>query len=118
MNHPVQGLDDLVHQRTRLGILTVVAESAGATFAFLQEALNLTDGNLSRHVQTLEAAGLVRVEKGSEDGRRRTWVHITKDGRKALKAEIDLLKELVRRVDALEAPKAKPVRVRRAAPTA
>ena len=99
MTHPVQGLDDVVHQRTRLGILAVLAEGSQAQFGFLQESLGLTDGNLSRHLQTLEEAGYVRIEKGYEGRRPRTWIRITKDGRRALATEIDLLKQLVQRIE-------------------
>ena len=102
MTHPVQGLDDVVHQRTRLGILAVLAEGARAQFGFLQESLGLTDGNLSRHLQTLETAGYVRIEKGYEGRRPRTWIRITKDGRRALADEIDLLKQLVKRIESPE----------------
>jgi len=47
MSHPTQALDDIVHQRTRLGILAVLAEVGRAQFGFLKEALSLSDGNLS-----------------------------------------------------------------------
>ena len=104
MTHPVQGLDDVVHQRTRLGILAVLAEGARAQFGFLQESLGLTDGNLSRHLQTLEEAGYVHIEKGYEGRRPRTWIRITKDGRRALAYEIDLLKQLVQRIEAHSNP--------------
>ncbi|MEY9848850.1 winged helix-turn-helix domain-containing protein [Streptacidiphilus sp. MAP5-3] len=97
--HPTQGLDDTVHQRARLGILAVLHESARVEFTFLREALDLTAGNLSRHLQVLEEAGLVAVDKGYEGRRARTWVRITKPGRAAFLAEISHLKELIRRVD-------------------
>jgi DNA-binding MarR family transcriptional regulator len=99
MTHPTQHLDEVVHQRTRLGILAVLAEADRAQFGFLQDTLNLTDGNLSRHLQTLEKAGHVRIEKGYEGRRPRTWVRITKSGRRALADEVALLKELVGRLD-------------------
>lgn len=94
--HPTNGLDDTVHQRHRLGILTVTAE-ARADFGYLRDALGLTAGNLSRHLTVLEEAGLVQVEKGYEGRRPRTWVKITGKGRSALSAEISALTELVRR---------------------
>ncbi|MEY9871006.1 DNA-binding MarR family transcriptional regulator [Streptacidiphilus sp. MAP12-33] len=103
--HPTQSLDDTVHQRTRLGALAVLHESAQAEFTFLREALDLTAGNLSRHLQVLEEAGLVEVDKGYEGRRPRTWVRITKAGRRAFLDEIAQLKELIRRVDdAAEGP--------------
>jgi len=99
-NHPTQSLDDTVHQRTRLGILAVLAEGSRVQFGFLQEALGLTDGNLSRHLSTLEEAGFARVEKGYEGRRPRTWVHITRAGQRALAAELDALRRLIQRYDA------------------
>ena len=94
--HPTNGLDDTVHQRHRLGILTITAE-ARAEFGYLRDALGLTPGNLSRHLTVLDEAGLVRVEKGYEGRRPRTWVRITARGRAALAAELAALTELVRR---------------------
>jgi DNA-binding MarR family transcriptional regulator len=94
--HPTNGLDDTVHQRHRLGILTITAE-ARADFGYLRDALGLTPGNLSRHLTVLEEAGLIQVEKGYEGRRPRTWVGITGAGRAALAAEVDALAKLVRR---------------------
>ena len=94
--HPTNGLDDTVHQRHRLGILTITAE-ARADFGYLRDALGLTPGNLSRHLTVLEDAGLIQVEKGYEGRRPRTWVGITSTGRAALAAEVAALAELVRR---------------------
>ncbi len=95
--HPTAGIDDTVHQRHRLGILTITAEAQRADFGQLRAALGLTAGNLSRHLAVLEEAELVQVEKGYEGRRPRTWVRITSRGRKALAAELATLTELVRR---------------------
>jgi DNA-binding MarR family transcriptional regulator len=94
--HPTNGLDETVHQRHRLGILTITAEAQRAEFSYLRDALDLTAGNLSRHLSVLEDAGLVEVEKGYEGRRPRTWVKITRKGRSALGAELDALTRLVR----------------------
>ena len=98
--HPTRGLDETVHQRHRLGILTITSEADSADFGYLRDALELTAGNLSRHLTVLEEAGLVQVWKGYEGKRPRTWVKITADGRAALTTEIAALTELVRRHDA------------------
>jgi DNA-binding transcriptional ArsR family regulator len=95
--HPTTGIDDTVHQRHRLGILTITAEAQRADFGQLRAALGLTPGNLSRHLAVLEEAELVQVEKGYEGRRPRTWVRITVRGRQALAAELATLTELVRR---------------------
>jgi len=95
--HPTNGIDDLVHQRHRLGILTITAEAQVADFGYLREALNLTAGNLSRHLTVLEEAGLIQVEKGYEGRKPRTRVRITRQGRAALATEIATLTELLHR---------------------
>ncbi len=95
--HPTNGLDETVHQRYRLGILTITAEAESADFGYLRDALGLTPGNLSRHLTVLEEAGLIKVDKGYEGKRPRTWVSITSDGRAALAAELAALTELLRR---------------------
>jgi DNA-binding MarR family transcriptional regulator len=99
MSHPIQGLDDLVHQRNRLGILAVAQEAAKVEFGFLRETLGLTDGNLSRHLQVLEGAGYVEVEKGYRGRRPRTWVRITRAGRKALGREVTTLRAFLDGLD-------------------
>ncbi|MCW2876994.1 MAG: MarR family transcriptional regulator [Sphaerisporangium sp.] len=97
MTHPTGGLNDIVHQRHRLGILTIAGDAARVEFTYLREALELTGGNLNRHLAVLEEAGLVTLEKGIDGRRPKTWVVITRAGRKALAAEISALEELVRR---------------------
>lgn len=104
MSHPAQDLDDVVHQRTRLGVLAVLAEARRAQFGFIRDALELTDGNLSRHLQILEEAGYIDTEKGYEGRRPRTWVQITRAGRKALTAELTSLRALVDRLDSAPNP--------------
>ena len=97
--HPVNGLDDLVHQRVRLGILTIAHEARRVEFGFLRTQLELTAGNLSQHLGVLETAGLVDVEKGYAGRRGRTWITLTAAGDAALAEEITRLKQLIARVE-------------------
>jgi DNA-binding MarR family transcriptional regulator len=97
--HPTADLDDVVHQRHRLGILTIAAETKRVEFGYLREALGLTAGNLSRHITVLEEAGLVDVQKGYDGKRPKTWVGINDRGRAALAKEIAALRALVSRQD-------------------
>lgn len=97
--HPANGLDDVVHQRVRLGILTITHEASRVEFGYLRTQLELTAGNLSQHVGVLETAGLVEVEKGYAGKRGRTWITLTKAGHTALAEEIARLKLLITRVE-------------------
>jgi DNA-binding MarR family transcriptional regulator len=98
-SHPVNGLDDVVHQRVRLGILTVAHEARQVEFGYLRTTLELTGGNLSQHLATLENAGLITITKGYEGKRPRTWVSLTKEGRRALRQEVAHLKRLIDQVE-------------------
>lgn len=97
--HPALLLDDVVHQRVRLGILAVLEEARRADFGFLKDTLDLTDGNLSRHISVLEEARLIEVEKAFEGRRSRTWISATPLGQQALKTQLAALRELIDRVD-------------------
>jgi DNA-binding MarR family transcriptional regulator len=97
LSHPANDLDDAVHQRSRLGILAVLVEVRRADFTYLRDTLNLTDGNLSRHLRVLEEAGYVRIEKKFEEKRPRTWVSATTKGRAAFKSELETLQSLIAR---------------------
>lgn len=93
--HPITQLDDTIHQRVRLGILAVLTEADQADFGYLKEALDLTDGNLSRHLRVLEEAGLVSIKKGYEGRRPRTRVNATRRGRSAFTGHLAALQELI-----------------------
>jgi DNA-binding MarR family transcriptional regulator len=95
--HPAHGINDTVHQRHRLGMLVVLTEARKADFVYLKSTLGLTDGNLGRHIQVLEEAGMVKITKVFEERRPRTWIQITAAGRKALNAELDVLEGLIER---------------------
>jgi DNA-binding MarR family transcriptional regulator len=98
-DHPVNGLDDVVHQRVRLGILAITQEARKVEFSFLRNTLDLTAGNLSQHLTVLENAGLIAIEKGYEGRRGRTWIQLTKAGRQALHDEVAALKTLIRQLE-------------------
>lgn len=95
MTHVVGALDDVVHQRVRLGVLTILDELGEASFNYLKDELGLTAGNLSRHLGVLDDAGYVAMTKTIVDLRPRTWIRITREGRAALAAEVAVLHELI-----------------------
>jgi DNA-binding MarR family transcriptional regulator len=96
--HPALAFDDVVHQRTRLGILAVLAEATEADFTYLRKVLDLTDGNLGRHLEILEGAGLITISKGYHGRRPRTRATITAKGRHALRDELASMQALMERL--------------------
>ena len=93
------GLNPLIHQPTRLRIMAALValdEGDRIEFTFLQDLLGLTPGNLSVHLQKLEEAGYVVVEKGFVKRRPRTWVAATPEGRRAFAAHVDALEGILR----------------------
>ena len=95
MSHPTNRLDPTIHQPARLGILTAASETKRIDFVSLRDLLDLTDGNLSRHLSTLESAGYLKIEKTFEGRKPRTWISATRAGRRALAHEIATLREIV-----------------------
>jgi DNA-binding MarR family transcriptional regulator len=90
------GLDRVVHERARLGMLTsLLAHPEGLAFGTLKELCGLTDGNLARHLQVLEEANLVDVASDSELNRRQTTYRISPQGRKRYLEYVAVLEQLV-----------------------
>ncbi len=91
------GLDRVIHEKARLGLLTsLMTHPKGLSFADLKQLCALTDGNLSRHLQVLQEAGLVEVIKGYEGNRPHTTCRLTKSGRKRFLDYLAVLEQLVR----------------------
>jgi DNA-binding transcriptional ArsR family regulator len=91
------GLERVIHEKARLGLLTsLMAHPRGLAFADLKQLCGLTDGNLSRHLQVLQEAGLVEVTKGYEGNRPHTSCRLTKIGRRRFLDYLAVLEGLVR----------------------
>jgi DNA-binding MarR family transcriptional regulator len=90
------GLDRLIHERARLGLLSsLIAHPQGLRFADLKQYCALTDGNLSRHLQVLQAAKLVEISKGFEHRRPQTMCRITARGRRRFLDYVSVLERVV-----------------------
>jgi DNA-binding MarR family transcriptional regulator len=90
------GLDRVIHEKARLGILTsLLTHPAGVLFNDLKSLCALTDGNLSRHVQILQEAGLVEVWKGFKEKRPQTLCRITAQGRKRFREYLNVLEHVI-----------------------
>ena len=105
------GLDRVIHERARLSVLTsLAAHPKGLRFGDLKQLCGLTDGNLSRHMQVLQAAGFVEVSKSFEHNRPQTFCRLTAEGRKRYVGYLAVLEQVVR-----DAAAVKPRSVRRSA---
>lgn len=79
-------LDRLIHEPTRLAILTALSACERADFLFLQRITGLTKGNLSSHLSKLEEAGLVEIEKRFLDKKTQTLARLSGGGREAVES--------------------------------
>ena len=91
----VEGLDQLIHERKRLGIVAALAANESLTFGELKDVLKVTDGNLSVHARKLEEAGYIKVTKGFADRRPRTEYQLTAKGRRALEAYLHRMEAIL-----------------------
>jgi DNA-binding HxlR family transcriptional regulator len=83
---------------------SLITHPKGLAFADLRQLCGLTDGNLSRHLQVLQEAGLVKVTKGYEGNRPHTSCRLTKVGRRRFLEYLAVLEQIVRDAATEEAP--------------
>ena len=88
-------VDRLLHERVRLGIVSLLAANGVLSFAELKELLRTTDGNLSVHARRLEEAGYVACAKSFAGRTPRTEYRLTAAGRRAFARHLDHLEALV-----------------------
>ena len=92
------GLDRLIHERMRLGIVSALAANDSLTFNDLKLLLGTTDGNLSVHARKLEDANYITCTKSFEGRVPRTEYKLTAEGRRALKRYVDHMEALIRAI--------------------
>jgi DNA-binding MarR family transcriptional regulator len=93
---PPVNLDRLIHERTRLAIVSALAVNASLTFKELKDFLRITDGNLSVHARKLEEAGYIGCNKSFSGRMPKTEYRLMHAGRKALEKYLEHLEALIR----------------------
>ncbi|HEV2387473.1 MAG TPA: transcriptional regulator [Candidatus Acidoferrales bacterium] len=88
--------DRLIHERTRLGILSALVVNRSLSFKELKRLLGTTDGNLSVHARKLEEAGYVTCTKSFSGRLPKTEYRLTGAGRRALERYLDHMEALIR----------------------
>lgn len=104
MNAPPLAFDPVIHPPARLQIVAVLAAVQDAEFAMLRETTGVSDSVLSKHLAALAEVGYVRLRKAALDGRQRTWVSLTRQGRTALRGHVAALQALAGIVEMPDPP--------------
>lgn len=89
-------LDQVIHERLRLGMVSALAVNETLSFGDLKRVLNTTDGNLSVHARKLEDAGYVSCNKFFQGRTPRTEYSLTAVGRKALEKYLEQMESIIR----------------------
>ncbi|MFB3854735.1 MAG: winged helix-turn-helix domain-containing protein [Vicinamibacterales bacterium] len=92
---PILHLDRVIHERGRLAIMSMLAASPELSFTELRDTLEMTDGNLTTHMRTLQEAGYVSIAKTYRNRRPLTTVTLTAAGRRAFANYVTLLERIV-----------------------
>ena len=93
--HPAPGLDRLIHERMRLGIVSALAANESLTFNDLKNLMNTTDGNLSVHARKLEDSGYIACTKSFEGRLPKTEYKLTVAGRRALENYLSHMETII-----------------------
>lgn len=89
-------LDPIIHERVRLGIMTLLLQAGELDFQTLKRELGVTDGNLAQHLRVLEEHGLIQVHKTFVGRRPRTTYTLTLEGRRRLREYLDRLARILK----------------------
>src|SRR5512135_13782 len=89
-------LDQVIHERLRLGMVSALAVNEALSFGDLKRILNTTDGNLSVHARKLEDAGYLECKKFFQGRTPRTEYSLTATGKKALEKYLEQMEGIIR----------------------
>ena len=97
------GIDPVIHAPARLQVAALLAAVNDMEFATVRDAVGVSDSVLSKHLKQMEEAGYVRLRKAALGGRQRTWLSLTREGRRAFSAHVHALEALVRTAERMAA---------------
>ena len=98
MKNPIEQLQKVFDSRVRLGVMSALMVNDQVSFNELKELIQVTDGNLATHLQTLEESGFLKVHKGFVGRKTNTTYSITKAGQKAFTDHIEGLEKMIKGV--------------------
>ena len=94
MSHPRHELDDLLAHPVRFSIAALLAAADKVEFSFVRDQVEVSDSVLSKQMSALEQAGYIKVHKGFVGKWPRTWLSITKVGRRTFDRHLAALREI------------------------
>ncbi|QDI92287.1 transcriptional regulator [Salicibibacter halophilus] len=92
---PLNRINDLIHGKARLGIMSLLMTYKEGDFNFLKQKLGLSDGNLGAHIRKLEEADYIEVVKTFEKRKPKTVCSVTETGKKAYRQYVQALEEML-----------------------
>lgn len=95
MSYDYRTLDDVIHSRVRLAIMSFLATAEQSEFNALKKILKVSDGNLSTHLRKLEEVSYVQIKKSFKDRKPLTTIAVTDTGREAFKTYVDGLSAMI-----------------------
>lgn len=96
MNNPIGALNKIFDSRIRLGVMSILIVNDSVSFNELKQLLELTDGNLASHLNTLEQAEYLKVQKAFIGKKTNTTYYITELGRQSFKSHLDALEKMIK----------------------
>lgn len=96
MKNPIGALNKIFDSRIRLGVMSVLIVNESISFNELKQLLELTDGNLASHLNTLEQAEYIKVHKSFIGKKTNTTYSITELGQQAFKAHLNALEKMIK----------------------
>ncbi|GGL06601.1 transcriptional regulator [Sphaerisporangium melleum] len=94
--HPRHDLDQVIHAPVRLSIMAALSTAEKVEFRYLRDTIEVSDSLLSKHMQTLEEAGYVKVEKAFISKKPGTWLSLTPAGRAAFGEYVSVLEKITK----------------------
>jgi len=98
MKNPIADLNKIFDSRIRLGVMSMLVVNHEISFNDLKQMLELTDGNLASHLNTLEQAEFIKVHKGFVGRKTSTTYSITDLGKQAFKSHLDALEKMIKKL--------------------
>jgi DNA-binding MarR family transcriptional regulator len=94
LSHPRHELDELLGHAVRFSIVALLAAANRVEFSFVRDEVEVTDSMLSKQMSILEQVGYIKVHKAFVGKRPRTWLSLTREGRRVFERHLAALRDI------------------------